>query len=216
LLNYLHIKLAKINKIESNIIKANSALEKFTLRASSPGIVEYRQNRSTKQKVALGDQLWSGSPIVGLPDLSRMKALTTVNETDIEKIKIGQKVAVKLDAFPKFIFKGEITEIGRVSRRKSKNDKNKVFDVEVMLNESNDLQRPGMTVSCEFLIADFDNALFVNNNCIKKENNQYVVYVKQVWGVKPIPVKLGPRNANNIVIFGDIKPGAQVALGDPT
>lgn len=212
----LHIKLAKIQKIESNIVKAGQTIDKFTLRAASPGIVEYRQNRRTKLKVAIGDQLWPGSPIIGLPDLSQMKALTTVNETDIDKIKIGQPVAIKLDAFPKFVFKGEITQISRISRRKNRNDKSKVFDVEILLSESNDLQRPGMTVSCEFLIADFDNALFVNNSCIKKENNQHVVYVKDLWGVKPVPVTLGPRNAINIVIFGDIEPGAQVAIGDPT
>jgi len=211
-----YIKRAKIQKIVSNIAKAGRTLENFTLRASSPGIVEYRYNRRTKQKVAIGDQLWTGSPIVGLPDLSSMKARTTVNEIDIDKIKLGQKVAIRLDAFPKFVFDGEIIEISRISRRKDRNDKSKVFDVEVILNESNDLLRPGMTVSCEFLLADFENALFVNNNCIQKENNQHVVYVKSMWGVKPIPVTLGPRNANKIVIFGNIEPGTKVAIGDPT
>lgn len=212
----LSIQLAKIQKIESNIENANRTLEIFTLRASSPGIIEYRQNGRTRQKVAIGDQLWSGAPIIGLPDLSRMKAHTTINETDINKITKDQKVTVKLDAFPKFIFEGQIVEISRISRQKSRNDKSKVFDVEILLKDSHDLLRPGMTVSCEFLIADFENALFVNNDCIQKKDNQYVVYIKNMWGLTPIPVELGPRNANNIVIKGDIKPGAQVVLGGAT
>lgn len=212
----LRIQMAKIEKIKSDIAKANHALETFSLKASSPGIVEYRQNRRTKQKMAIGDQVYRGTPIIGLPDLSQMKAHTTVNETDIKKIKMGQKVFVRLDAFPKFMFEGHIIHISRISRQKSNNDKSKVFDIEVLLETNDNILRPGMTVSCEFLIADFENALFVRNDCIKQKDNQYVVYVKNMWGVEPIPVQLGPRNASDVVIKGNIKPGAQVALGGTT
>lgn len=210
----LHIQKAKIVKIESDISKANDTLDRFTLRAPAPGIVEYQmKNRRTREKVAVGDQLWQGTPILGLPDLSRMKVATTVSETDIDKIALHQNVVVRLDAFPKFTFDGEITEISRVSRNKDRDDKNKVFDVEVLLEKSDPILRPGMTVSCEFVVTDLSEALFVKNDCIHRENGDYVVYVKQLWGLKRVPVTLGPRNANGVVISGDIEAGAQVVLG---
>ena len=43
------------------------------------------------EKVRVGDELWMGEPIIGLPDLCRMKVSTTVNETDIDKIRNDQK-----------------------------------------------------------------------------------------------------------------------------
>ena len=207
----MRIKEAKIQKIEADIQKAEETIERFTLRAPAPGLIEYRQNRRTRNKVAVGDQLYTGSAIIGLPDLSQMKVLTTVSETDIDKVFVGQRVSVRLDAFPKFVYEGKITEVSRISREKSRDDKNKVFDVEVLLDKSDKLLRPGMTVRCEFMVADLDDALFVDNDCIHREDGEYVVYVKKLVGLKRVPVKLGPRSAKGVVITGDIEAGAQVA-----
>jgi RND family efflux transporter MFP subunit len=210
----LHIQKAKIRKIESDIEQANATLERFTLRAPSPGIVEYQmKDRRTRVKVAVGDQYWPGTPIIGLPDLSRMKVAAAVNEIDIDKIALHQKVVVRLDAFPKIVFDGDLTEISRISREKSRDDKNKVFDVEVLLGQADPILKPGMTVSCEFMVAHLDEALFVRNDCIHREGEEYVVYVKNLWSLKRVPVKLGPRNAKGVVIWGDIEVGDQVVLG---
>lgn len=210
----LKIHRAKIRKIESAVDMARRTLESFNLRAPAEGLIEYRQNRQTRQKVAAGDQLWPGTPIVGLPDLSRMKARTWVGETDIEKVTLKQRVRLRLDAFPKFEFSGHVTEVSRIGRRKDKNDKSKVFAIEVLVHESDPLLRPGMTVSCEFMVADLDDALFVQSDCIHRDNGEFVVYVKRIWGLKRIPVSLGPRGKSTVVISGDVSVGDRVVRSD--
>lgn len=207
----LRIHLAKIRKIESAVAMARRTLESFVLRAPAYGLIEYRQNGLTGQKVAAGDQLWPGTPIIGLPDLSRMKVRTWVSETDIDKVALKQQVRIRMDAFPKFVFTGHISEISRISRRKNKKDKSKVFAVEVLLQESDPLLRPGMTVSCEFLVADLEDVLFVRSNCIHRDNGEFVLYVKQIWGLKRVPVSLGPSNNRDVVVFGGVSPGDRVA-----
>ena len=206
----LKIHRARIRKIESAVDRARLTLERFVLKAPAEGLIEYRQNRRTRQKVAAGDQLRPGTPIVGLPDLSRMKARTWVSETDITKVTLKQEVRLRLDAFPKFVFAGHITEISRIGRRKDKNDKSKVFAVEVLLQESDPLLRPGMTVSCEFLVADLDDALFVQSDCIHSDNGEFVLYVRRGWGIKRVPVSLGPRSNRTVVISGDVSAGDRV------
>jgi multidrug resistance efflux pump len=90
----------QISKAKSDVDKAKLDLHKFTLRAQMPGLVVYEMNWRTGKKVAISDQIWPGMSIISLPDLSRMQAIGNVNEVDVSKVKSGQRVNIKLDAFP--------------------------------------------------------------------------------------------------------------------
>jgi len=204
------IQQEKIKQIIAEIEKAERTIHNFTLRAPAAGLIVHLKKGWRGEKVRVGDQLWMGEPIIGLPDLSRMKVSTTVNETDIDKIKINQKVTVRLDAFPKKAFEGLITKVGRTCRKKDKDSKIKVFDVEILLKDSNPILRPGMTVSCEILVAEFENVLFVNNSCIHQKGDQYYVLVKDGVKLREIKVKLGEKNNKSVVVTGDLKAGDKI------
>ena len=208
----LRIQKAKITRIRNAIAQAERAIENFTLRAPGEGIVEYLNNRRTRTKIAVGDQPWTGSPLIGLPDLSQMMVTTSVDETDIDKVSAGQRAIVQLDAYPKFVFEGSVTSVSRISRKKDKDSKAKVFDVEVLLDGSDPILKPGMTVSCDLVLADLENVLLVDNACIRNEASGHAVYVKGLMGKKRLPVKTGPRNDKETVVYGDLKEGDRVVV----
>ncbi len=205
----LRINETKMAQLNSDIQLAEKALEMFTLRAPTEGILEYSINRQTGKKIQIGDQLYPFWPIVSLPDMSRMKVLTSINETDIDKIKIGLKVLVRLDAFPKRVFEGHITAVSNICRKKDIKSNIKIFDVEVLLDKVDSILKPGMTVSCEFIIAELKDALFIENTFIQKEGTEYFVYID---GKLKVNVKLGPRNSKYVVIYGNVKAGDRVTL----
>jgi HlyD family secretion protein len=149
----LRIQKEKIKQIVSAINMAKRTKDMFTLRAPANGMIEYKKRGwRSREKIKVGDELHPGEALIGLPDLTRMKVLTMVNETDISKIKLGQKAAVKLDAFPKVLFDGEIIYVSKTCRLKERDSKIKIFDVEILLEKSDPILRPGMTVSCEILV----------------------------------------------------------------
>lgn len=211
----LQIQHARIAQIVSAINLAEITLERFTLKAPAAGMIEYRLNRSTKKKIAVGDQVWQGWPLLGLPDLRTMKVLTSVNEMDVKKAFVGQPVMVRLDAFPKLKFDGHITKISRVSRKLEDDSLIKVFDLEVSVHQSDPVLRPGMTVSCELIVAELEQALFVNPAGVHQEEDDFVVYLKEGSGVRRVPVSLGPRNTRGVVVRGGIQAGDLVALQPP-
>jgi hypothetical protein len=86
-----------------------------------------------------------------VPELKWMKVVTFINENDFLKLQVGQSVIVRLDALPEIKFKGEVSYVGKLCRLREPNSKQKGFDVEVRLLESDERLKPGMTVSCEFL-----------------------------------------------------------------
>lgn len=205
----LRINETKIAQLNADIQLAEKALEMFTLRAPDEGILEYNINRQTGKKIQIGDQLYPFWPIVSLPDMSGMKVLTSINETNISKIKSGLKVLVKLDAFPKRTFEGHITEISNICRKRDVKSNIKIFDVEVLLDKTDSILKPGMTVSCEFVIAELKDALFVENTFVQKEGTGYFVYID---GKRKVNVELGPRNSKYVVIYGDLKEGDRVTF----
>jgi len=64
-----------------------------------------------------------------------------------------------------------------------------------------------MTVSCEYLCFETDNALYVPNNCLLKEEGKSYVFLKNGGSPKKILVEAGPSNSHHTLIHGSLKPG---------
>ena len=149
--NDLKIQEIKVRQIKTDLENAYNILPELTLRTPISGVFQVDINRMTGSLVKLGDNVYVGTNMANVPDLTHMKVNTFINETDFLKIRLGQKVAIRLDALPKIVFDGEIAYIGKLCRLKEPKSKQKGFDVEVNILKSDERLKPGMTVSCEFL-----------------------------------------------------------------
>jgi len=211
------IQQGRLRQIESEIQEAYDTIDTYTLKAPSKGMVVYKSQQRRRgrsgEKIKVGDEIRRGSPLIGLPDLSEMKVLSTVNEIDIGKIDLDQKVIVRLDAFPDEQFNGKIIYIGKICREENDDSDVKVFDIDVLLENATSICRPGMTVSCEIVVAEYDNILFVNNGYVVERDDGYFLIVHRGNKDEWVPVKLGPRNNRSVVIEGDIEAGEK--LVDP-
>lgn len=149
----LYIKEIEMERTRRDIQNTYALLDQLTLFTPISGVFEVMYNRRQGGGlIKVGDNVYAGNKIAMVPDLEWMKVNTSINETDILKIHEGQKVAVRLDAMSNVVFNGEITRIGKLCHQKENtNLKQKVFDVEVTLLDSDERLKPGMTVSCEFL-----------------------------------------------------------------
>ena len=98
---------------QRDLDKAKKDLESLSVLAESPGLVVYGKiwKGSRPEKIRVGDEPWGGQVLVTLPDLSKMQVKTYVNEVDVDKMKTGQKVRIKLDALTDLTFHGSITSI---------------------------------------------------------------------------------------------------------
>ncbi|OGC00554.1 hypothetical protein A2V82_01335 [candidate division KSB1 bacterium RBG_16_48_16] len=207
------IEREKIRQVKSSIEKAERTIENFTLKAPANGMIEHRRRRwGDREKVKIGGEYYPGEGLIGLPDLSRMKVLATVNERDIEKIHLDQKVFARLDAYPKVTFEGKIIRISRTCRKKERDSKIIVFDVEVMLDKADPILRPGMTVSAEMMVSELEDVLYVDLECIQEDENGYYLLIRKGSAARRVDVRLGPRNARSVVVYGNVKAGEKIEL----
>jgi len=97
-------------------------------------------------------------------DLSRMQVLTTVDESDIGRISIGQEATFTVDAYPDERFSGSISQI-RLNPTSIQNVVN--YTVAVSVDNSQLKLMPGMTASVRILVASTHDVLKVSNMALR-------------------------------------------------
>jgi multidrug efflux pump subunit AcrA (membrane-fusion protein) len=213
-------QLKEINNIKINIDIQNRTVEDletylkgFTIVAPSPGMVVYKKNRDgTKRKAGSSLNPWDMA-VATLPDLSTMLSKTFISEIDMSKIKPGQEVSIKVDAFPKKAFTGKIVSIARVGEQLPNSD-SKMFEVNCKIDGYNPELRPSMTTNNEILIKKVDNAVFVPLECVHTGADG-IPFVYTRHKTKQVVV-LGLSNEKNVIIKEGLKPGTSIYQYTPS
>jgi len=186
-------------------------LNQFTIYAPKSGMVIYKRNwEGVKQGVGSSVSDWN--PVVAeLPNLKEMKSKTYVNEIDISKIKTGQAVRIGIDAFPDKKFTGTVTEVANIGQQLP-NSNAKVFEVIIVLNESDSILRPAMTTKNEILTAEIDSVLFIPLDCVQSNDSISYVYTS---GTKQ-QVIIGQSNENEVIVRAGLEKDEEIYLVPPS
>lgn len=123
------------------------------------------------ETVVTGIQNSLGSTLMTLADMSVITAEVKVDETDIVNLKIGQSAEVTIDAMPKKLFHGTVTEIGEnamlrstgvaTSQSTSGTQEAKDFKVVVTIQDPPADLRPGLSCTAKITTASRQNVLSV-------------------------------------------------------
>jgi len=164
-------------------------------------------------------------------DLTKMKAIVSVDEADIGGVKEKQKVQFTVDAYPNRIFEGEITQL-----RMNSAVVNGVVTYEAVVEVHNNdlLLRPGMTANASIITETFKNVPVIPNaalrftpplpeseNTINKkkhavsqdEKGKYVWVLKNSTPVK-IKVTIGQSDGiSSIVLDSSLQKGDLIITG---
>ena len=102
---------AELNVLKAQLDAANLAMEYTKVVAPIDGTV-------SNKRVEVGMMVQPGTPLfVIVPN--KVWVVANFKETQLEKMKEHQTVDIKIDAYPKKIFKGEVESIQRASGAKS-------------------------------------------------------------------------------------------------
>jgi HlyD family secretion protein len=97
---------ARVKLAEGELSLAKAALEKTYVRSPISGLLLRRNHEVGETVTNLPPTVIA---IVG--DVSRLKVRAEIDETDVGKVKLGQRVEITSDAFPSEIFHGKVSWI---------------------------------------------------------------------------------------------------------
>ncbi len=154
----------QMEQARADIASAADALEKTEIRAPMDGIIT-RRNIEKGEVIVTGTMNNPGTVLMTISDMSTIEAVLEVDQTDVPELRIGQKAAIRIDAFLDQTFPGEVSEIGSspiqgtsaLGGAATGTD----YTVKVTLLTHPERIRPGLTVTADITTATRDKVLTV-------------------------------------------------------
>ncbi|AZE48825.1 Multidrug efflux system, membrane fusion component MexV [Pseudomonas chlororaphis] len=206
---------AELQKANANVAQLRAILAKKRILAPFAGTIGIRQ-------VDVGDYVSSGTPLATLQDLSALFVDFYLPEQAAPQLSVGQKVRLRVAAYPGEVFEGEIAAINPKVEDSTRN-----LQVRAKLTNPQGKLLPGMFTNLEVLLANqtlrvivpetaitytlYGNAVYV----IGEQKNDLGEVQKDDQGqpllvVERRFVKTGERRDGQVVILENLQVGERV------
>ncbi|MBI3617884.1 MAG: HlyD family efflux transporter periplasmic adaptor subunit [Candidatus Omnitrophica bacterium] len=151
-------------------------------------------------KTQPGQTVTTADPVLVLSDQLIVRA--QVDETDIGKIKDGQRALLHLDAYPDIMIPTRVEHIYYES--KTINNVT-IYEVDLLPQEVPEFFRSGMNATVDFLAQSKDNVLLIPAEAVLREKNGNFVLVKDANGQsQQRPVQLGISDDKNVEVLSGL------------
>jgi HlyD family secretion protein len=157
-----------VTQNRANLTRVTDVLQKTSYNAPFDGVVTNLPVREG-ETVVMGIQNAPGSTLMTIADMSIITAEVMVDETDIVNVRLGQPAEVTIDAIPKKIFHGTVSEIGdnaivrssgvSTSQQATASEEAKDFKVVVNVKDAPLDLRPGLSTTAKITTATRTSAL---------------------------------------------------------
>jgi len=208
-------KSLTINQLTSTLTDANTSMNGLFVVSPANGIAIKEQNWSTQQKWGVGDQPYSGSKLIELPDLSQMRAEVKINEVDISKVLPGQRVEIRPDAFSDTAYTGKVELVANLAQNLDYKSKIKIFPVQIRIDGQSKTLLPGLTISCKILVSEITDVLFIPLESLFNEQGIDYVYIKSGSGFKRHTIQTGAVNTDYAIVTEGLDENDLIALSNP-
>ena len=200
-------------RAETQMKQAQANAERMLVTSPLPGVAVIRTTwkQSGLLEYTEGDEVRTGQPVVEVVNPSVMRVRARVNQADMNDIRVGQPVAIGLDAYPDLSFSGSVTQISPIGSQSTLNPRVRTFVVLVTVSSSHPNLMPDLTASLDVELQRVPGALVVPRDAVTRTDGQDIVEVQRGGRLQRQPVTLGPSSARDVVIASGIQEGATIA-----
>lgn len=207
----------RLEKAKNQRGQAQNTLDSTKVEAESPGVVSYKSiwKQGGFGKVAPGDSIWPGRPVVDLVDLSQVEFVAQVREEDAVRVANEQKVVLVLPAI-QGTTTGSVRQVAAVAQQPDPRSPLKYIEVKIELDERTDELRAGLTGQVEIQILAEESAIAVSREAVSADGDKRFVFVEQGDGHARREVTLGPESESAVMIIAGLEEGDTIYARDPT
>lgn len=142
---------AQVEQAKAAQVLARARLSYATVAAPFSGVV-------LSKNVEPGEYVAPGTPVVTIGDLERPWLRAYINETDLGRVKLGQRAEVRTDTYPDRHYAGTISFIASQAEFTPKNVQTEkervklVYRIKIELENPKQELKPGMPADAEILV----------------------------------------------------------------
>ena len=203
-----------VENAQSKLESTQDSYDNYTIKAPISGQV-------ITKGFKVGDNITKNSSsttvLAVIYDLSSLTFEMSIDELDIQNVKVGQKVTVTADAFENETFTGTVTN---VSLESTYSNGVSTYPVTVTLDETGNLL-PGMNVDGVITLDEAEDVLTIPVDSLMRGNQVYVRddTVKEQQGAVPagfrsVQVETGLTNDSYVEITSGLEEGDEVYVSE--
>ena len=201
---------AMVDRARANLEVEDIQLSYATITAPIDGIVALV---STQEGETVAASM-SAPTFITLIDLRKLEVTVFVDETDIGRIKVGQKAMFTVDTYSNNFFKGKVREIHPKAVIKDN-----VVNYEVILDiEKKNISklRPEMTANVVITTGTRKNALTIPKSAVKREGKKTFTVMEINGKLIDRSIELGWRDGKVIEVKSGLKEGERFGIPKKT
>jgi HlyD family secretion protein len=153
---------------------ARQSLQEAQRQLDEAGIIAPFDGVVTSVGTEEGDTITAAAPIIYLMDPASKELVVDVDETDVTKVKLGQRAIIEADALPGILLEGKVTYVSPVAWNSAGL---MLYEVKIYLDVPDGSHlKVGMSATADIVIEERANVLLVPNRAIKRDSqgNQIV------------------------------------------
>jgi HlyD family secretion protein len=207
-----------LSQARSELQRAENNIAKMTIRAPIDGMVVLANlvlNNETRQ-VREGDQIFAGQPFVSVVDPRSMILKASLNQVDAERLRLGMKASVMLDAYPEFRGTATVVGIGAMAVTSTfRSGYVGEIPVRLKIDGGDPRLMPDLTGSADVVLATEQQTAIAPRSAVFSDAGGNFVYVKNGDAWKRQPVELGLSSNIDVAVRSGLREGSVVALARP-
>ena len=209
----------ELENAESALRVLEETLEKATIRSPVSGVILPPADSRAKRLVK-GSSVNPGDLLVTIGELTGLSITSQVDEVDVVKVEMGQRVVVKGDAFPEIQLDGVIDHVSSQARvgQMGLGSAAPMFDVRARVEELSPEEleqlRLGMSADLDVAVYDEPNALMLPLEAVEVGSSGDFVYVKdpETDAIERVRIRTGLTTFNAVQVLDGLEEGDQVLL----
>ena len=190
---------AQVNEARAVLEQARWGQRMTAIVSPIAGVVQQR-------RVAVGDLVRIGDPVIEIAAASALRAVLPFPETFLGRIAVGQRVQLTLPERPEQIIEGEINELRPIVGR----DNRAIEAIVAFANPGG--WKPGGSIIGEVIIDARPEALTVPVEALVLRPAGELVYVVDGKVAKATPVTVGVRTSNFVEILTGLSANQTIAV----
>lgn len=160
-----------------------------------------------EKKISPGDLVKNGTPAFTVIQTQMLKLNFSVPEKDVGKLKQGQEVTLRVDAYPDKEFKGRVNIVAP-----SLDEKTRSLKLEALVSNNDGMLKPGLFARVQHYTDIAQAVVVVPIISLLYEGDQVRVFVVEGTIAKERKVKPGGKYGELMEIVEGLKEGEQVVV----
>lgn len=224
---------AAIRAAQAEVTRLTGQLREMKVRLADTRIIAPMSGVVTRRYVEPGELVTSGiatfssgTPLLEIARLDRMRVECQVNEVDVGRIRVGQAARVRLDAAGGRSYAGEVVSVAPSAGKRvlpgepegapgsqgggASGSSIVRFEVSIELSRPDERVKPGMSARVDIVVLERRGVLLLPEEAVEEKDGAGWVTVLRGEKRERVKVGLGERSAGQVEITSGVKEGDRV------